>query len=58
MSVAAMVFLPPTLFASIWGMNFKYMPELNSILGYPFAIVVMFVSAILPYLWFRRRGWL
>lgn len=58
MSVAAMVFLPPTLFASIWGMNFKYMPELNSILGYPFAIGVMLVSAILPYLWFKRRGWL
>ena len=58
MSVAAMVFLPPTLFASIWGMNFKYMPELNSILGYPFAIVVMVISAVLPYLWFKRRGWL
>jgi magnesium transporter len=58
MSVAAMVFLPPTLFASIWGMNFKYMPELNSILGYPFAILVMAISAVLPYLWFKRRGWL
>ena len=35
MSVAAMVFLPPTLFASIWGMNFRYMPELDWVLGYP-----------------------
>ena len=58
MSVAAMVFLPPTLFASIWGMNFTHMPELRSPLGYPIAIVVMIVSAVLPYLWFKRRGWL
>ena len=58
MSVAAMVFLPPTLFASIWGMNFTFMPELHSILGYPVAIGVMILSAVLPYLWFKRRGWL
>jgi magnesium transporter len=58
MSVAAMVFLPPTLFASIWGMNFTHMPELRSPLGYPFAIIVMVVSAVLPYVWFKRRGWL
>ena len=58
MSVAAMVFLPPTLFASIWGMNFRFMPELHSQLGYPFAIVVMIISAVLPYLWFKRKGWL
>ncbi|HEV2560996.1 MAG TPA: magnesium/cobalt transporter CorA [Rhizomicrobium sp.] len=58
MSVAAMVFLPPTLFASIWGMNFRDMPELNWMLGYPLAVVVMIVSAVVPYLWFKRRGWL
>ncbi|HUJ02504.1 MAG TPA: magnesium transporter CorA family protein [Rhizomicrobium sp.] len=58
MSVAATVFLPPTLFASIWGMNFKMMPELNWVLGYPLAFVVIIVSAILPYIWFKRRGWL
>jgi magnesium transporter len=58
MSVAAMVFLPPTLFASIWGMNFKIMPELDWVLGYPFAFIVIVISAILPYLWFKRRGWL
>jgi magnesium transporter len=58
MSVAAMVFLPPTLFASIWGMNFTSMPELHSVFGYPIAIIVMIVSAVLPYLWFKRRGWL
>jgi magnesium transporter len=58
MSVAAIVLLPPTLFASIWGMNFIHMPELDEVWGYPVAIVVMIVSAILPYLYFKRRGWL
>ncbi len=58
MSVAAMVFLPPTLFASIWGMNFKIMPELDWTLGYPLAFLVMIASAVIPYLWFKRRGWL
>jgi magnesium transporter len=58
MSVAAMVFLPPTLFASIWGMNFRFMPELSSAWGYPFAVCVMILSAVLPYICFKRRGWL
>jgi magnesium transporter len=58
MSVAAMVFLPPTLFASIWGMNFKIMPELDWSLGYPLAFLIMIASAVIPYIWFKRRGWL
>ncbi|MBD0414542.1 magnesium/cobalt transporter CorA [Oryzicola mucosus] len=57
-SVAAVIFLPPTLVASIYGMNFDVMPELNWEYGYPFGIGLMIVSAILPYLYFRRRGWL
>lgn len=57
-SVAAVVFLPPTLVASIYGMNFHNMPELSWSFGYPFAIVVMIISAILPFLYFKRRGWL
>ena len=57
-SVAAVVFLPPTLIASIYGMNFRYMPELEWTFGYPFAIGMMVASAILPYLFFKRRGWL
>jgi magnesium transporter len=57
-SVAAVVFLPPTLVASIYGMNFQYMPELRWLFGYPVAIVLMILSAVLPYLWFKRRGWL
>ncbi len=58
MSVAAIVFLPPTLFASIWGMNFVDMPDLHTWFGYPVALVVIVISGILPYLWFKRRGWL
>jgi magnesium transporter len=57
-SVAAVVFLPPTLVASIYGMNFEVMPELHWLIGYPFAICLMIVSAILPFLYFKRRGWL
>jgi magnesium transporter len=57
-SVAAVVFLPPTLIASIYGMNFDFMPELAWSAGYPFAIGLMILSAILPYLFFKRRGWL
>lgn len=57
-SVAAVVFLPPTLVASIYGMNFEFMPELKWPLGYPFAIGLMIISVVLPYAYFRRRGWL
>lgn len=57
-SVAAVVFLPPTLVASIYGMNFDVMPELGWRFGYPFAILLMILSAVLPYLYFKRRGWL
>jgi magnesium transporter len=57
-SVAAVVFLPPTLIASIYGMNFRIIPELNWSFGYPFAIGLMVVSAVLPYWYFKRRGWL
>jgi magnesium transporter len=57
-SVAAVVFLPPTLVASVYGMNFEYMPELHWLFGYPFAIVLMVLFAVLPYLYFKRKGWL
>lgn len=57
-SVAAVVFLPPTLVASVYGMNFELMPELKWLLGYPFALVLMVVSAVLPFWLFRRKGWL
>ncbi len=57
-SVVAAVFLPPTLIASIYGMNFEGMPELGWPFGYPLAIGLMVASAIVPYLYFKRRGWL
>lgn len=57
-SVAAVVFLPPTLVASIYGMNFEHMPELSWPYGYPFAIGAMIASALLPYWFFKRQGWL
>jgi len=57
-SVAAVVFLPPTLVASIYGMNFRLMPELDFPFGYPMALGLMVLSAILPYLFFKRKGWL
>lgn len=57
-SVAAVVFLPPTLVASIYGMNFKFMPELGWQFGYPVAIGLMILSALLPYWFFKRQGWL
>jgi magnesium transporter len=57
-SVAAVVFLPPTLIASIYGMNFRHMPELDWWFAYPLAIGLMVLAAVLPYLYFKRRGWL
>ncbi len=57
-SVVAVVFLPPTLIASIYGMNFGFMPELNWHWGYPLAIVLMVISAIMPFAYFKRKGWL
>lgn len=57
-SVAAVVFLPPTLIASIYGMNFKHLPELNWSYGYPLALILMILSAVLPYLYFKKKSWL
>jgi magnesium transporter len=57
-SVVAVVFLPPTLIASIYGMNFDFMPELHWPLGYPMALIIMIISSFAPYLYFKRKGWL
>ncbi len=57
-SVASVALLPPTLIASIYGMNFDHMPELEWMLGYPFALGLMVFSVAVPYLFFRRKGWL
>ncbi|GGM09433.1 magnesium transporter CorA family protein [Pseudomonas asuensis] len=57
-SIAAVLFLPPTLVGTVYGMNFENMPELGWHFGYPLALVGMVVSAIIPYAWFKFRGWL
>lgn len=57
-SVAAVIFLPPTLIASIYGMNFHHMPELNWGIGYPIAIILMIFSSLLPYRYFKSKKWL
>jgi magnesium transporter len=57
-SVASVAMLPPTLIASIYGMNFENMPELQWMLGYPFALGLMTVSVLLPFIFFKKKGWL
>lgn len=57
-SVMAVMLMPPTLVASIYGMNFKAMPEIYWDWGYPLALGLMFVSALIPFVYFRRKGWL
>ncbi|KJK24535.1 magnesium transporter CorA [Burkholderiaceae bacterium 16] len=57
-SVVSVALMPPTLIASIYGMNFKFMPELDWSAGYPWAIALMAVSAAIPLVYFKRKGWL
>ena len=57
-SIFAVVFMPPTLIAGIYGMNFEHMPELKWLYGYPMALTLILASAVLPYLYARRKGWL
>jgi magnesium transporter len=58
LTVASIVGIPPTLMAGVYGMNFKNMPELSWSLGYPFGLVVIVVSALIPLAWFKWKGWL
>ena len=57
-SVASVALLPPTLIASVYGMNFQHMPELAKEWGYPYALLLMLASALGPMWYFRKRGWL
>ncbi len=57
-SVVAVALLPPTLIASIYGMNFRHLPELDWALGYPFALLLMALSVAIPFWYFYRKGWL
>jgi magnesium transporter len=56
-SIAAVAFLPPTLIASIYGMNFEHMPELEHPVAYPIVIGLMVLSAVVPLIYFKRKGW-
>ena len=57
-SVASVALLPPTLIASVYGMNFQFMPELQWSFGYGYAVFLMVASAVVPMWYFRKRGWL
>ena len=57
LTVVSVVGVPPTLVASMYGMNFKYMPELDWSWGYPYGLALIVISAIAPLLWFKWRGW-
>jgi magnesium transporter len=57
LTIASVVGIPPVLVAGIYGMNFRFMPELEWHLGYPMAMGLIVVSAIIPLVWFRKRGW-
>jgi magnesium transporter len=57
-SVLAVALMPPTLVGTIYGMNFKHIPELERLWGYPWALMLMVISALLPWLYFKRKGWL
>jgi magnesium transporter len=57
-TVASVAMMPPTLIASIYGMNFDVMPELKWGFGYPLAVLLMVISAALPFIYFKRKGWL
>ena len=57
-SVLAVALMPPTLVGTIYGMNFKHMPELDWTLGYPLALVLILLAAVLPYYFFKWKKWL
>ncbi|MNY72598.1 Magnesium transport protein CorA [compost metagenome] len=58
LTVFSVFFMPLTFIAGIYGMNFKFMPELESPLGYPVVIVVMLAVSVLIFFWFKRKKWL
>lgn len=58
LTIASIVGVPPVLVAGIYGMNFKVLPELNWAYGYPYSLILMVVSALLPLIWFKWRGWM
>jgi magnesium transporter len=57
-SAGAAILAIPTMIAGFYGMNFRHMPELEWPLGYPFSLALMVITAVGPYLYFKKRGWL
>ena len=57
-TIMAVIFLPPALVATVYGMNFRYMPELSWHFGYPLSLVLIIASALIPYFYFKKKGWL
>jgi len=57
LTIVSVVGVPPTILVGVWGMNFKFMPELNWTFGYPFAWISIIASGLIPLLWFKWRGW-
>ncbi|PSC02784.1 magnesium transporter [Alsobacter soli] len=57
LTIASVVGIPPTVMVGVWGMNFKHMPELDWTWAYPVALAVIVLSAVVPLVWFKRRGW-
>jgi magnesium transporter len=57
LTIVSVVGIPPTLIAGIYGMNFKSMPELSWAWGYPYGLAVIALSALIPIIWFKWRGW-
>ncbi len=57
-TVATVAMMPPTLIGTIYGMNFKHMPELEWSFGYPLIVTIMIISIALPVLYFKKKGWL
>ena len=58
LTVVSTFFFPPTLIGTVYGMNFQNMPELGWGFGYPLVLILMVISALVPFLYFKRRGWL
>jgi magnesium transporter len=58
LTIASVVGIPPVLVVGVYGMNFKHMPEYDWTWGYPYALAVMVITALLPLIWFKWRDWI